>query len=359
MLHLFNKVYLKPDAQFARSKHCVIISPNAEYLTDDRADVNAVEFGTVYYAATTYQQLLTHFDDSEDIFFQWLLNFDPSTRLTVYCDPQTFNHLTLKWFKTVLVNADDEAAFKIVRLSYLRYAYLWGYPYLPYLRLNETQAANFKQAGNSMITYEEFLPAWTDAEPFNVDHNVLAPVVSLEFQLASYLVDPTWVHADIVRTKLVTMVKKLHVRKFIDGKHGILQGLYTQPGFDIFNQTLVDYVTAHKEFTPLVDPQVLPDEYEYVYDTYLTPELTEKFIGRYKEIAGNPLEEGLPEAKFLDPNITADEIIAIEKQSPFLRVNLGLWEYYETVNIYLLHHIFNLSNTNSPSELKKISLLTE
>lgn len=357
MLHLFNKVFLKPDAQFARSKHCMIVSQKADLLSQDLADIDAIEFGNVYYAAKTYSELLSNFENDEDKLLQWLLNFNPTTRFTFYCDDETFNHLTIKWLKTVLFNADVETAFKVVRLTYLRYAYLWGYSYLPFVRVTEAQAAQFKQTGNSMITYEQFVPVWEQATPFNVDRNTIIPIASVEYQLASYIVDNKWEHSNIVRDKLVTMVKKLHTRKIIDGKHGILQGLYTQPNFDIFNQSLVDYVTKHPEFTPLIDDQVLPDKYQYVYSTYITPNFVDKFIGRYKEIAGGPAEEGLPQAKFLDGNITADEIIDIEKQSPLIRVNLGLWEYYETVNIYLLHHIFNLHRDNNLGELKKISLL--
>lgn len=360
MLHLFNKVFLKPDAQFARSKHSIIVSSKVDFLTPQTADVDAIEFGTVYFAARTYDELLSnYFNNDEDQLFQWLLNFDKNLRFTFYCDDETFNHLTFKWLKTILINADPDTAFKVARLTYLRYAYLWGYSYLPYIRVTEAQAAQLRNTGHNVLTREQFQPLWEQATRFNVDFETIAPIASVEYQLASYIVDNKWEHADIVRNKLVTMVKKLHVRKMIDGKHGILQGLYTQPDFDIFNQSLVEYVTAHPEFTPLIDSNVLPDKYEYVYSTYITPQFVDKFIGRYKEIAGNPTEEGLPAAKFLDGNVTADEIIEIEKQSPLIRVNLGLWEYYETVNIYLLHYIFKLYSNNNLTELKKISLLKE
>lgn len=358
MIHLFNKVYIKPDTHFARSKDCILISPMAALVADDKiAHITETDFGKIHYAATSFQELLQHFSNDESVFMDWLVNFDETKRLTVYCDQETLVHLVLKWFKTILINADEATAYKVVRLTFLRYAYLWGFPFVPFVRLSEHQAAKYKTVGASMNEPEDFSVAWAATTPFVVDFDNAAARTSLEFQLASYLVNPAWDNAQTVNDKLVMMTKKYQVRDLIDAKHILLHRLYTQPGFDMLSQTLLEYVVATPEYSILLDPDVLPDKYEHVEQHYNPNEMRNTVVSRAQYLEGLTDTDALVNSKFLDPAITGDDIIAIEEGSPLIRVHLACWEYQEVVNVYLLDHILNLHKAGNTAELKKFSLL--
>src|SRR5882672_1254455 len=111
MIHLFNKVYLKPDTNFAKSKDSIIISPKSALWTKypELDSVNTIDFGTVHFAEVTYSDLLSkHFNNSEEDFLAWLIAFDSTKRLTIYCTFDVLQALLYKWLKTLLKNMDSD-----------------------------------------------------------------------------------------------------------------------------------------------------------------------------------------------------------------------------------------------------------
>lgn len=357
MLYLFNKIYLKPDTLFEKSKNSVIISSKSALLTQypELDDVNKIDFGTVHFNATSYTELLEkNFENDENKFFEWLLAFDPQTRLIVFCDAETLAHLTFKWYKTVLINMDSTEAINLISLVFKRYAYQFGYSYMPFVRLTTEQAAHFKSVGSSMLDPQTIADKWSQTLPFDTNVAQLASIVGIEFQLATYLTNNNWEHTAELESKIVMMVKKYTIRRIIDMKQDLLSRLVELPNFDILTTTLVEYVTDHTEYIFLLDNKFLPDQYEYVFSTYNMNELMDLF---YDETGLDQLDRDYFEnvAHWGNSHVTLQHIVALELSRPFTTFYLGQWEYNLVINTYLLGYILNLARINDVT-LQKYSL---
>lgn len=359
MLYLFNKVYIKPDTHFSKSKNSVIVSPKVELLNKypDLATINKFDFGTVHYYAASYAELLEkNFENDEHKFFMWLLAFDPTKRLIVFCDVDTFTRLTFRWYKTILVNMDSTEAVNLISLVFKRYAYQFGYPYTPFVRLTAEQAAVYKSVGQSMLDPQQISDKWAQTLPFDIDPAQLATNAGIEFQLATYLANNTWQHKPELEAKVVMMVKKYTMRLLIDVKQELLGRLAELPGFDILNVSLLEYTAAHPEFSFLLDDNFLPDQYQYVYSTYNMADLVKTLFDQVERMYGSVDRAYLQENGFGNPNPTLDDIVQIELNRPFATFYLGQWDYAMLINSYLLAYIFDLSRTNKVTTLKKYSL---
>jgi len=354
MLHLLNKVYIKPDADFQRGHDAIIISPKTKLFDSELFGVDDIDFGKIHFTAETFDALVEVFG-SEDAFVQWLVYFDPSTRLVVHCDPATFEHILVRWLKTILPNMDGSSFHSLIRIIYARYGYQFGYPYVPFVRLTPDAAAVYKSFLARIPSKEQAVQMWNQAQPYTV--NVDSAAVSLEYQLATYLDDPTWEHTDQLKAKVITMVKKFQVGSLLDVKEVMLGHLYMLPDFDQLKDTLVHYVTEHLEYTFLLDMKLTSDDYTRLYDQYNTAVLRQIYIDYFKMHADIFDETQVEKDHFLDPAITFEQIIDNELASIATRQLLGSWEYGLTVNTYLLDHLFALERANDQAELKKFSLL--
>lgn len=362
MIHLFNKVYLKPDTNFIKGNDCIIISPKATVWKEQPHldNINTLDFGTVHFAEETYSDLITkHFGGDEQNFMGWLLSFDHSKRLTIFCSPDALELLLFKWLKTILKNMDSDTAYDLARTYYLRYRYQWGYAYAPFVRLSQAEADVYRNIGLMLGDAATVKQLWEMTVPFSgLSANTLAQVAGIEFQIASYLNDNSWQYTNLLSDKLIAMVKKFQVRFLLDMKQDTLSRLFTLPNFDMLNQSLASYVVQHPEWTFLLDNNFLPDQYAYVEATYDMAELRQTATAQLQRLYDIKDPAILDTIKWLDPIITLDDIVQAELDSPFCRRQLGQWEYAITINVYLLAHVLNLHKQNNTAELAKYTLVT-
>lgn len=359
MLHLFNKIYIKPDVNFAKSKHSIILSPKHVSWTEFDESYGAANqqlFGDVHFTANTYTDLIDrHFNGSHDEFFVWLLNFDSSIRLVIYCEQQSFNEIVLRWIKTILPRASSQTLYNVCKIIYQRYAYTWGYPYLPFVRLSREESKTYKQLGMSLPDFDTANRLWNNV---NYKYNVsnLADKCGVEFQLATYAYNPSWEYAPHLQQKLSAMMMKYHVRLLIDMKQDLLNHVGVLPDYDCFHQTLDQYVQTNPQYRFLTDDNFLPDQWEYVCANYDVDRLRQMFF----DFIGQHYITTIPvwfKDTFLKRDITIEHFMEAEQSTEFGTAVLGQWDYANLVNVPLVNYI--IANLNNQPLLSELSLLGE
>jgi hypothetical protein len=359
MLYLFNKVYVKPDTNFRKTKDMVIMSPVASSVPTDEflLAVMEIDLGKVHYAGESYQAVVDQFG-SENAFFDYLTNFDDNTRLVIYANVEALTTIAYKWYKALLINADVDTAYKVFKTVFRRFEYVFGSPYNPTVKLSEADNQCYRAFGRSLPEYSEFVQRWNDTVPYDLSgkgYQYYAERCGLEFQLASYLADSMTPLAGVLETKLVSMVRKIHVRYLIDTREIILHHMDMLPDYDIHTQTMEDWVALHPEYKFLTDPKFLPDQWQYVSDTYGFDNLNIAF----RTMAGwIGYDVGAEVLNLLDPFsfVTLESIVQLELEYVLWRMYISRWEYGVTTNTYLVEYILELKRSGNLEQLQKLSV---
>lgn len=361
MIHLFNKIYIKPPAEFTETHTAMMMFPRANDGPSDPflAAVNERSFGSVLLSSNSLSEAFDQLG-GEDAFFQTLLTFDPSKRLILYVNSDDMLTLLCKWYKTLLPNVTATTAHMILTLVYKRMEYIFGYTYNSIIFLTENAASLYRSVGQSLPPFADFEDAWNQATAFNItleERNVLIAAASVEYQIATNLCAKVLPDQKAFEAKVIRMVRKVQIAAVVDVKSGILAKLHMLPEYDFNTQTLSQWVAVHPEYQVLVDPLFTPDHIEYVEDTYSYADLRQLYLNLIKltEYGYDPVVDKA--AHILDPDLTYADIIASELGSLYTRSMLGISVHAVVINSYLLDTVFNLYRDGNLATLAELSLV--
>jgi hypothetical protein len=360
---MFNKVYLKPDANFEKSLDSIIISPITSTLLPENSKDDVLltqHFGLVHYQSDTFAALLSQFDNDETKFFNWLTNFDATKRLTIYVNDDDLLVILCKWYKALLHNISIDEAYKLFTLIYARFEYIFGLSYNPQVFITPDDAAKLTLLGKKLPTKLEFNQLWENTIPFDLSaltYNYFAEVGPLEFQIAAFYSASDYAYADAMKQKIVHMVSKLQMRYVIDLKQMVLQRLDVLPGYDITTQTLADWVLLNPRYKFLTDNNFLPDQYKFIADTYDLVDLRTVYEQLIVLIGYDYHHSTMDFMHFLDPDLTFDKVMDTELKAVTLRRQLGWWEGMTSINTYVLDYVLQLVRSQDVNTLRMWSVL--
>jgi len=169
--------------------------------------------------------------------------------------------------------------------------------------------------------------------------------------------DPSWSNANVVRDKIVKMVKTVQIRFVIDLKQIMLQRVDTLPGYDFNTQTVADWVVTNPNYKFLTDDNFLPSQIQYIIDTYDFAQLRNTYDASIVKVGYTMNPVMLDSYAFLDPNLTFDTVLSVELSSVTARVWLGMWEQSLYFNIYVLEWVLNNVRSSDTAQLRQLSVL--
>lgn len=368
MIHLFNKIHLKGDHQVKYERDRIVISPMYGSLgVIDNSFVtmaNDRKQGKVWYSATSYQQLIdTHFDNNENNFFTFLINYDPTKRLTLYVDIPTMLYILTKFYKTVLPKLDTETYGKLIKLIFLRINYIYGVGFLPFVKLPENIARDYRvQSMNVIDNITNIIQAWNSVTPWKITRDLRDKIVSnvsVEFQLAAYFAGINTSNTSKFKEKTVRMVKKQVIHDFVlDIKHTLLASfvnfdvLEPTANFDPFVDSLETFVTKFPKYKFLTDDKFTPENVDYVYRTYDMSELqqvannVDKFLMYDVDPRIIKLLINTPTFEYL----VNDDLLT----NGHYTYNIG--EYQESINCYIIDFVIDLYKKNQLDVLRQLAI---
>lgn len=368
MIHLFNKIHIKGDHQVKFERDRIVISPtygSVGVIGDTFSTVvNDRPAGKIFYSTNTYGELISkHFNGDENAFFAFLVNYDPTKRLTLYVDLPTMFYIVTKFYKTIMPNLSVELFVKLIKLIFLRINYIFGVGFLPFLKLPATIAQEYRVASmNILDDIDQIIQQWNTTTPWSMTRAMkdkVAKGISVEFQLATYFAKQQWMYRAQFEQKTLRMVRKQLIHDFIlDIKHTILASfvnlkvLEPTANFDPFVNTLDDFIAQFPQYKFLTDNNFSPENIDYVYRTYN--------IGSLGEIAAKIdtffLYDVDPRIiKLLINNLTFDKLVEIDMMTTgHYCYNIG--EYQESINSYMIDFIIDMKKTNQQDVLQQLAI---
>lgn len=368
MFHLFNKVYLKGDHQIKMERDRIVISPTyaaVNVLTAKFASAaNETSVGEVYFAGRTLKELVdNNFGGNESKFFAYLIAFDPSKRLTIYVDLPTMGYLVTRFYKTLFPKMSEETFIKLFKFVFLRINYIYGVGYLPFVKLPEIRAEEYRVQSADLVNNVETLKQhWATIKPWRMIRSQKDTIVKgagVEYQLATHFTKDKWLGKQEFQDKIVVMMKKQIVHDYaLDIKHRILSSfvnlklLEPTATFDPFVNTIEDFIAQFPEYSFLTDDKFVPDNYEYVWKNY---DMDVLLAVRNKFESFCPYQIVPQRQEFLTNDLSFDKIINYEVGSQ-ARYAFTADTYQETVNPYIIDYILEMKKANNLDALREFSL---
>lgn len=371
MIHLFSKVYLKADKLLKSSRERIVISKEFGGLSNSEStvlhDLSDATPIPAFYTCKSYEEFIgKEFHHVEKDFLVYLLKYDETKRLTIYCDPQTMLFLITKFLKTIYPTWSVEFYIRMVNY-YLTY-------FLEVLGTGRTYAGNIKPADAQELyaQYYQILAdskrstlhdLWNNTEVWHLtksEHEFILKNTSMELQLATVLLEPDWKYAQVFKDKMVRAVKKELITEFCSAMRSvILKSLvnfkFLEPDtqFDVTKHSLYDLATMHHDYSFLVDEKFRPEFIDHVYDNY-----DMSVIKRINDKLWNhPFGFEIDWSPLIKNDLTFADIIEFEMARPLNRLLFRYGEYYETVNSYLLDFILDAARDNNVDSLRPLRLL--
>ena len=373
MIHLFNKIYLKGDHQIKLSRDRIVISPTyggvGMYTTKFTTLVNKETPGEIQYSVRSLQELLDqHFNGSMDGFFRFLAGWNSSKRLTIYADIPTMIEIASVFYKTLFPKMTADGYVCLIRLILMRITYMFGAGFLTFTKIPEFQAKEYRLAAVALLeNVSDLKTKWTTIKPFRLSLKLREQIVSgisVEFQLATYLLDPTWRFKVPFEKKALTMVKKLLLHDFMLDVNGVLLqnfvtlgALEPQANFNPLTDTLEDFVTKCPDYKFLIDEQFLPDNADKIWLAY---DVTKLAAIRNKMYAQADLQNNAY-VHLTTPvwkrNVTFADVITYELSTNHTKLLFKHDNYAEVVNSYLIDLLLNAKRQGDTTFLKQFALV--
>lgn len=361
MIYLFNKIFLKPAVSVAETPNMIFVSDAMvnKLPTDPFFQaIFAREAGQVHLAFKSYGELLTHFGDLSS-FFDYLANWKEDEQLTIYADNEAYYAILMMWLKMMLPSASSEVAYNVVYMTFKRLEYLFAMHDHPQHHLSTTDRAIYKEVSKLLPVKSHFEDAWADVPLYtgSVGRSYFSVRGGLEFLVAAALVDAQLVADTTLEAKLITMVKKQHVRYMLEVRENVLMHADLLPGYDFSTQTLDDWVALqHPGYQFLTDPNFLPDNLSYIEQHYDVDQLHDAF---WSIVSANGYTVGafLHEMLNVFKITTLKQVLDMELNYTKWRVFLGRWRYSATTNNYILEYALECARRNDVLTLKQLSPL--
>ncbi len=352
MIYLFNKVFLVPDAFYNTSVSRFVYTN----LEGDLADNVLVQeqFGPVL------KQGQFDATNMEKEFSLWW-NADPTNRTYVHLTNDNMLAVVISWYKTLLVNCSPDLAYVVIKMIYDRFEAVYGAPHNPNMFQTSRDIEIMALLAKSFVSKEEFIQLWTKADLVNLDaigitRDQLLSQAPVEFLIASQHTNPD--HNFItLKEKVVRMVKTWQIGMSIDMKNMSLQRLSLLPEFDPTNDVLAEWVASkHPEYRLLIDTDYNNKNVDYILKTYDMAEIRDVYVSQMKRFEYIDVEDRVNEFKMFDPSITYEDIMNIELAHKFSRVQLGWWQYQNSINGFILDLVLNMIRSGD-KRLAELSVL--
>lgn len=359
MFHLFNKVYLKPDALIKLSRERIVVSRTHADLPAAPDNLYGPAVGyeqrPATESATTFTGLLNrYYDGSPRGFFSNLLNRDTSQRITIYVDLEAFLDITAYWFRTLYPGWTDEQFAFVMRMILLNYRETIGFGRTTYAKLYAASEQE-RFTGEIDAVLQNPRPElharwhrlrsmrWTPSERWDYQLST-----SIEWQLPALWFGHQPAYLQVLRAKLLSITKKLLVREIINEiREPVLEGLANidlllpNVKFDAATDSLSVLVEQVPTLRFLTDERFTPAEADYVwehYDLSTFADLEERLV---------PLMGGAYEPSFaalLRNDLNCDHVLTYARQSVEpARYFLQASDYMESVNPLLVNYVLGLS----------------
>lgn len=373
MIHLFNKIYIKGDHQYKVERDSIVISPSygAQGVLAGKFTqlVNKPVIGTVYYQGKTYQQIIDDQCNGDDqVFFRFLLDRDPTKRLTIYANVETALYLLTRFYKTVFPGLTANTYAKLMRLVFARTYNVFGAGFLAFTKIAPNHTAEYRAASEKILGNEAQLKAnWAAAKPWKIRMEDLYAVqkgLGVEFQLATYLTNPVWSQRISFERKTVMMVKKGLLHDYILDAKSILvssfmnlKALEPTANFDPMVNTMEDFVAQFPMYRFVLDDKFLPDNYEYVWRTYNLNDLVTARRNMYALVETDTVKvhAGIGDALF-KKNLSLKDILDYELSTPATKVLWAKDDYDEVVNSYTIDLILDALRNNNLVSIKDLAV---
>jgi hypothetical protein len=307
----------------------------------------------------------TVFNNDEDKFFQYLLAFDDSSRLTIYCDADSMLSMLTKYWKTLYPAMTFDNYYMLLNFSFSYIVEVISTGYTPAIKLNASEAVATRTEYQSYLMQSE-VPSlqtlWAETQPWKITRTQRERLVStsaIELQLASTLANPLWRYRSQLYSMVVTMMKKEMIHEFShDVRYGVILALVNfhtiEPTskFNILTHTIDDLIVELPQYKFLNDPKFTPDNVDYVFSNYNIKSMLEIS----KKIITDEFKFGVDWAPLMKENLSFDDIINFELEGSTTRLFLNRSDYYELVNPYLIDFIFNCLRNNNSAKLVDFEL---
>jgi hypothetical protein len=335
-----------------------ISEPHIAHTTTKTEPVQAIM------QSTSYDELVERvFGGDSNKLFRFLLEYDPTKRLTIYCDADATFEIMTRFWKTLYPRMTDDTFYLLLNFTFSYFIEMLGNKYSIFAKIHQNQADMVRTGYGYYLADEnkqQVLDRWNSTTPWTITRTQREEVIknaSVELQLASVMTNPKWRYASTIRTKVVKMIKKELIHEFShDVRYGVLLNLpnfkVLEPTttFNIFTDTLTDLIAHHPQYRFIVDDNFIPDHADYVFANYDMPTLNIirlKIMAAAIDIDWSPLMKN---------NLTFDDIINFELSTDTNKLFLSRGDYHESVNPYMINYIFNSMRSNSTSALAEFEL---
>lgn len=347
---LFNKIYLKIDHLFKGERNRINLSPRLQAAVlagGFRQKANQIPAIAPLYHATSYEQLITDsFGGQEDAFVRMLINHPAHSRLTIYCDVDTYIAISSRFWKTIYPQLNTEDYTRLVNFALSPMLELLARHKARESELTSVQADELRADIESVFAAEDQLKdSWSSIKPFKLlreQREAILRGVGIEYHLPTILTTPSWRHATVAKKRMVDMMHKAALAEFShDCKHHLLnylENIHTiDPSvkYDALTTSLEEFVASYPRYEFLADSAFTPDNYQHVLRTYDLAELENirqmvlEYDGFETECCGMPLRGDL----------TFEDIIEFERRGTMGRLLGTTGEYREKVNSYLIDYV--------------------
>lgn len=370
MILLFNKIYLKTDRLIKGKRSRIVISKTyaPSLFLGNSIDIalSGVESRQALYQANTVDELITtEFDGDPNKFFQFLYDMRNDERLTIYCDADAMVLLLFKFWKTLYSNVDADYAYMLLDFHLSHLVEVLGQGYTSFANISPTSSAEIRNTYSSYLDVDreaEVKQMWDDTVPWLMPRGRREDVIkgcALELQLCNVLIDPAWRYKIAVQTKVVTMLHKQIIHEYtLAVKYVLLAALANfkeyEPGttFDLRTHTLDQLVEMYPQYKFLTDARFVPDEHQYVFQTYDFDVLRQIYQNVVREQHGSSFDW----APMLTNQHTLEALVAFETSSPTTKMFLNSGDYEERINPYMIQWIFDSVRASNVQRLSIFKL---
>lgn len=365
MFHILDKTYLQYSSDFLFGVDCIQIEDIEANEVGYDSDAGKLLSGNVserLFYSRTVEDLFASVKSHDSIFKHFVKRkgTNDSDKLVIYCDQKAYKTFSTKWLKTLMPHADVDTLVQVYSLYRSNELY------------NTKSGASDVQIRSGYASYwmgnAEAKAVFEKTEPFvlTIDYKKYC---SAEFQLATYLVNPSSKPASTLMEKAFSLAQVRLLEEMDIIKSDIEQSLFN---IDLLYPELgnVDFYNLHLAKILKVKPELNfigqrtftsysnLQEFRKDYRVESVLKVCLDYLGWMD--AGHELP--LVISDFVDNQMSSPEPEAVIKRDLDNTQKRGMPPYFGIliqegkINIYLYSYIADLALNNDKTRLEKLSL---
>jgi hypothetical protein len=305
------------------------------------------------------------FSGDDHAFFQYLIAQDPSERVIIYCDANSLLTILTKFWKTLYGSWTPESYVTMVNMYLTGYQEMYGTGHAPDFKMSAQEAIDVYAAYSAILSndnVDQLKSDWSATAGWRISRQQRESIISaasIELQMVSCAVNPSWRYASALKAKVVRMVKKELIHEFAANyRFAILDALVDfkqlvpTTTFDVFEHTVDDLVKMHPDYAFLNDPKFFQDNLEYVYSTY--------DMNKIREINDLVISQRLPFEPNWSPlikqDLTYEAILNYELSGKNTRLFMRYGEYHSITSPCVIDALLNALRAGDVSHLAAFEL---